>query len=163
MKRILVLYCSVISLILLISSCQSEDVFYEKNHTIPEQVWNKNNVPSFTFEIVDTLAFYDFYFNLRTTSSYNYSNLYAFVDMESPNDLVYRDTVELPLADDLGKWYGKNSGSLVENSVLFFKNVNFDMKGTYRVFITHAMREDDLSEIVDVGLKVVEVEGKRKN
>jgi gliding motility-associated lipoprotein GldH len=156
------LFFSAISLILLLTSCQGDTPFFEENKSIPEQSWDKNNVLSFTFDIKDTLAFYDFYFNLRTTTSYEWANLYAFVDMESPNDMVYRDTVELPLADDMGKWYGKNSGSLVENSVLFFKNVNFDKSGTYRVFITQAMRNDELDQIVDVGLKIVEVEGKRK-
>lgn len=153
---------SFICLVFLTSSCQGDAPFFEENKNIPEQNWDKNNVLSFSFEIKDTLAFYDFYFNLRTTTAYEWANLYAFVDMESPNDMVYRDTVELPLANDMGKWYGKNSGSLVENSVLFFKNVNFDRSGTYRVFITQAMRSDALAEIVDVGLKIVEVEGKRK-
>ncbi len=139
-----------------------ERPYYENTSAIHEKEWHSSDVISYTFKVTDTLAYYDFYLNLRTTTSYEWANLYVFVDMESPNDLVYRDTVELPLADPTGRWYGKNSGSLVENSILFFKNVNFDLTGEYSISFTQAMRQDPLPHISDVGIRIEEVKGKRK-
>lgn len=151
MKWGLILLCA--SLI----SCAEEGLLFEESQSIKDASWNKENKISFDFAIKDTLKHYDFYCNLRTTSSYEWANLYLFVNMESPNDMIYTDTVELPIADKAGKWYGKNSGSIVENSILFFKNVNFDLSGKYTITFTQAMRTDNLNEVTDVGLKIKEV------
>jgi gliding motility-associated lipoprotein GldH len=139
-----------------------ERPFYENSTAIVDQEWSSDDKVTYTFAIEDTLAFYDFYMDLRTTTSYEWANLYLFVDMESPNNMIYRDTVELPLADPTGRWYGKNSGSMVENRVLFFKNVNFDLPGEYSISFTQAMRQDPLPHIADVGLRIEEVKDKRK-
>ena len=52
---------------------------------------------------------------------------------------------------------GKHSGSVVENDLLFITKKRFPQTGTYNLKFVQAMRQDDLNEILDVGLRIKEV------
>jgi len=76
------------------SSCGDANVIFQETKEIPEESWNKDYPVSFDFEIDDTTRLHDFYFNLRTTSSYEWYNLFVFVEIIAPNELFNIDTVE---------------------------------------------------------------------
>ena len=131
-------------------SCNDKDIYFDNNQTLESQVWNASNDISFDFDINDSVQKFDFYLNLRTTTSYEWSNIYVFMKLEGPNNLVAFDTVAIDLADLTGKWYGKVSGSMVENHILFMKNVRFPQQGKHTITLNQGMRDTDLNEIVDV-------------
>ena len=109
----------------------------------------------FEFSIEDTLVSYDLFFELRTTTSYSWSNIFIFTDCVFPNEKLRRDTFEFKLADPYGNWYGNKTGTTVENSCkMYTKKVNFPLKGNYTFTIQQAMRERDLEGVMDVGLKI---------
>ena len=140
-------------LFLVLVSCDSKK-FYEKNYEIPKRVWNYENRLHFDFEIKDTIAVYDFILNLRNTADYPFQNMYLFVNTEFPNGKFSKDTVGFYLADESGKWLGKNGlGDIIENKVLF-KYGRFPVIGTYHVEIEHAMRKELLPDVLDVGLRL---------
>jgi gliding motility-associated lipoprotein GldH len=114
--------------------------------------WNKNEGVSFDFDINDTAQFYDFYFNLRTTNLYEWSNLYMFVEIGSPEEQFNIDTVEFSLANSVGEWTGISSGSIINNKILFISKKRFPSLGTYKLTFSQAMRQDDLTEVMDVGI-----------
>lgn len=121
---------------------------------ISNQSWSSQDTISFTFEIDDTVSYFDFFLNLRTTTSYEYSNCFVFTTLESPTMLAV-DTIPIPLADRAsGRWLGEVSGSMVENHVLFMKNVRFHELGEYRIRFVQGMRDEPLGEISDVGLTI---------
>ena len=98
---------------------------------------------------------YDLFIELRTTTSYSWSNIFIFTDCVFPNEKLRRDTFEFTLADPYGKWYGNKTGTTVENSCKMYTNkVNFPFKGNYTFTIQQAMRERDLEGVMDVGLKI---------
>lgn len=144
-------------LVLVLLSCGGESVYFEKNNTIPNKSWAIADKQEFDFEVKDTTKYYDFFFNLRTTSNYEYSNMYIFYKLYFPNGKSLTDTAQFILADPTGKWLGKTvSGSLIDNSILFSQKRRFPLEGKYTFSVEHGMRNNDLDNISDVGLKIKE-------
>ena len=133
-------------------SCGDADIVYQDSKVIENNIWNKNEGVSFDFDINDTTEFYDFYFNLRTTNLYEWSNLYLFVEIGSPEEQFNIDTVEFSLANSVGEWTGISSGSIINNKILFISKKRFPSLGTYKLTFNQAMRQDHLTEVMDVGI-----------
>ena len=150
------LYIFVISLLL--SSCGDADIVYQNSKVMENNTWNKNEGVSFDFEITDTTEFYKFYLNMRTTNLYEWSNLYMFVEIESPEDRSNIDTVEFVLANSVGEWTGVSSGSIINNNMLFIPKLRFQSLGTYKLTFNQAMRQDNLTEVMDVGIIIKKAE-----
>lgn len=140
-------------LILFFAAC-GKKAYFEENKAIPGAVWKWEEPVSFNVPIEDTVSGFNFVLNLRTTKSYEYSNIYMFVNLKFPDGSMMRDTVEYILADDAGKWFGTVSGGLVDNHILFAVNRIFPMKGTYEFSIEQAMRMSALNEVEDVGIRI---------
>ena len=145
---------SVFLLALIYTSCADGDILMEDTKPISNQSWSSKDTVSFTFDITDTTAYFDFYLNLRTTTSYEYSNCFVFTTLESPT-MIVGDTINIPLADGAsGRWLGEVSGSMVENHVMFMHKVRFHEVGKYGITFVQGMRDEPLAEISDVGLMI---------
>lgn len=142
--------------IALFTGCDSRRVF-EENTTIPEAVWNKNNVIKFDVDIADTLEAHNLFLNIRNANGYQYSNIYLFVTTHSPKGASIRDTVELTLADPSGKWLGDGIGDIWDNQIPYKMNVKFPYKGIYTFELAHAMRNEKLPFIMDAGIRIEKV------
>lgn len=136
----------------LLSSCD-ENRFYEKNLAIKNEVWNAHDKPFFEVEVEDTLQPFNFYINLRNNASYEYSNIYFFLNTYFPNGEQSRDTIECILADPRGYWLGKGT-EIIEHQILFKRRVSFPIKGTYKFEFEQAMRKEDLEDVLDIGLRI---------
>ena len=108
----------------------------------------------FNVPVSDTVNKYNIYITIRNTSSYNFNNLYLFIDINSPMKIVERDTMECILADADGKWLGKGLGDIWDNKILFKRNVKFQKPGVYEFTLNQAMRVDSLLMITDAGLSI---------
>jgi gliding motility-associated lipoprotein GldH len=128
--------------------------FFEENKEITDNSWSWDEPVSFNVNIEDTLNAYNFFINLRITKSYEYSNIYMFVNLAFPDGRSSRDTVPCVLADDYGNWIGKSSGSLIDNKILFAMKRVFPVAGTYTFKIEQGMRNKELTEVTDVGLRI---------
>ena len=142
---------------LIFSSCSDANVYFEDSKTLQNQTWSGQDSVAFEFDIEDTVQRYDFYMNMRITTSYEWANCYVFMELQGP-DLVAFDTVQVPLADVTGRWKGKVSGSMVENNVLFMKNVRFPQVGKHKIVFVQGMRDNDLGEVSDIGLTIKKAE-----
>ena len=142
-------------LIVVLSSCREQNLHFLQLNEISNSLWSTEDSLVFEFSIEDTLVSYDLFFELRTTTSYSWSNIFIFTDCVFPNEKHRRDTFEFKLADPYGNWYGNKTGTTVENSCkMYIKKVNFPLKGNYTFTIQQAMRERDLEGVMDVGLKI---------
>ena len=146
-----------IFLFFMLTACQEEGVFYNKQVAIKDHVWTSSDAVSFDFNIQDTTKKYDLIFSLLTTDAYSWSNIYIFTELKAPDHpSPIKDTVEFYLADKYGNWLGENSGNTITNHFLLYKETQFPSKGDYTFSIQQAMRDFSLEEIMDVGLKVIE-------
>jgi gliding motility-associated lipoprotein GldH len=141
------------NLICLCSSCDPNRI-YEENKDIPEMLWHKDSIMKFEVEISDAQAKYNLYINVRNAGSYQFSNIYMFVDIAFPDGTINRDTVEGILADEKGQWLGNGLGDIWDNQIPFKNAVRFPLAGKYIFKIEQAMRAEQLSDIMDVGLRV---------
>lgn len=152
-------YSSLIVFVLLIlSACDSSRV-YEENVSIPEGEWNQDQAVEFNFNIEDTLSFHNLYLNIRNTGKYPYSNIFLFVNTLLPDGRRGRDTVEVILAEQDGKWKGSGIGDIWDNRTLFKKDFKFPVAGEYKIQLIQAMRINVLPEIVDAGIRIEKSSG----
>ncbi len=150
-------------LILLVSSvsCNSDKI-YNKTYDLKNASWDKSNVLNFSFSLNDTISPYNVLFNVRHSSKYKYQNLYLFVNTTSPEGNALRDTFEVMLADDKGRWYGNGWGDIYEVSMPYKRYVRFPDSGTYTMEVQQAMRTDQLKHVTDFGLQIEKAKNPEK-
>lgn len=142
----------VLTVIMLIS-CDSARV-YEENMKVPDQVWSNSNAMMFSPEITDSTDIYNVFINVRNSGNYSFSNLFLFITTTSPTGQWIKDTLEIPLANNRGKWLGSGVGDIYFNRQIFKENVRFPLPGVYSFEIVQGMRETDLKGIRDIGLRI---------
>lgn len=108
----------------------------------------------FNVPVSDTVNRYNIFITVRNADSYDFNNLYLFIDINSPMKITERDTMECILADADGRWLGNGLGDIWDNKILFKKNIKFQKPGTYQFIINQAMRVDSLHMIMDAGLSI---------
>lgn len=146
--------------LLLLWSCD-RNVVYEQFVSIEDKTWDNSNIIHFNVDIEDTVSLHNIYISVRNTGQYEYSNLYLFVTSVSPNGNLAKDTTEITLADEHGKWLGKGSASIYTLYYPFRRNVKFPVRGIYQFHIEQAMWTRDLKHINDIGLRVEKSDGKK--
>ncbi len=155
MKLIHILF--IISSGLTLYGCDPNVVF-EKNVTLPENRWEQKNAIVLNAEITDTIQTNNIYINVRNAGGYQFSNLFIFFTTQTPSGKAERDTVEITLADETGKWQGNGMGDIWDNRIPFKHNFHFPEKGTYTFTLEQAMRVDPLPQIMDVGIRIERTE-----
>ncbi|MBN2636153.1 MAG: gliding motility lipoprotein GldH [Prolixibacteraceae bacterium] len=134
-------------------ACDNNRIF-EKNRAIPEKGWNKDSVVSFEILITDTLQKHDLYINVRNDIKYKYSNLWLFIEINHPQNYMVTDTFEITLAEPSGKWLGEGFGGIKNQQIIYRKNLKLPVSGEYKINIMQGMREDVLTGITDIGIRL---------
>jgi gliding motility-associated lipoprotein GldH len=143
----------ILSLPLLNHACDPNRI-YEKNIRIPDGIWAHENIIRFEVMVEDTSSSHNLYVNIRNASLYPTSNLYLFITTTAPSGHSVKDTLEVILADNRGKWLGSGLGDIWDLQQGYKENIRFAQKGRYTFSYQHAMRVDRLPYILDVGLRV---------
>ena len=138
---------------LLFAACD-DSVFYSEHERVDEKGWNMNDTKYFNVDVENTNRMFNFYVDLRNTQDYPYSKTFLFIKTTFPDGGIAIDTMECPLADPEGRWYGKESGKYVDNRYFLRKNVMFPQKGRYTFAITQATRDTNLVGVKDVGIVI---------
>ena len=145
---------------LAIISCSRQPVYNEFSQLDPDG-WSSDSSSIFQINMEDTSGVYDLTLHIRHTSAYPYQNLWLFVEQLSPDSQLVRDTISCVLADHAGKWLGTGSGSVYLFSVPLKKQYNFGKQGVYQYTVVHGMRDEILSGIQAVGLKLENQHGEK--
>jgi len=132
------------------------DSMYEKSVDVPNEEWSKNQAIKFEIPVTDTVNGFKIFINVRNSNEYPYSNLFLFLTTYSPKGVSIKDTIEIPLADDKGKWLGSGFGGVWSTDAVLRNNmvIRFPSSGIYKVEVLQAMRDDVLRGIKDIGIKV---------
>ncbi len=138
-------------------SCDGNKIF-EENQGFENNTWLSEDVKTFSFNVTDTISPINLFVNLRTTTDYAYSNIYVFLYSEFPNGTSDKDTLEFLLAQSDGKWLGDNTGTVVEFRGQIAAGGRFSVAGDYTFKLQHAMREESLPEIIDIGFRAEKME-----
>lgn len=153
---------TVLILLITMVSCETNTVYSETKAL--KGYWDKNESMEFDIPKLDSLKQYNAFIHLRNTNDYKYNNLFLIVAMKYPHGKTVTDTLEYRMANPDGSWLGTGIGSIKENKLWYKENFSFTEDSTYRVAITHAMRNNGdvegvsiLEGITDVGFSIEEV------
>lgn len=145
-------------LVLLCLSCTQTTVFHQYE-SIPQGEWSRNNILNFEVEIDSTNLESNIDVELTYNNSYPYSNLYLFVSAtDTAANFLFSDTVNITLADEYGKWLGKGWGASYQQVIEYKNSYRFPSSGNYNISIKHGMRDNPISGIERVGIKIERVE-----
>jgi len=140
-----------------LSSCGQID-FYERNTSIPSFRWKADTKITGSFDITDTLSYYNIYVVLRHTDAYKYNNIWLNVGWKTPGDTLRMQKVELVLGHDATGWEGMGMNDIWEVR----KRLNIQpqrfRKGTFQYSLSHIMRDEPLEQVMSVGLRVEKTE-----
>ena len=140
-------------LIPLFWSCGNE-VLVDHTVEFEKRTWEVQDKFKTQFEVTDTVSNFNFFVTLRNTNDYPYQNVFVFLRTDFPNGKSKLDTINCPLADAKGKWLGKGFSGVYDNRILFMARKRFPLMGSYSISIEHAMRDEELPGILDVGVRI---------
>ena len=143
----------LISYIMLLICCDNGAI-YDRVDSIPSVGWSTNEKYTFEFPINDTNQFYDIMIHIRNQQTYGYSNLWLFIETTAPNNYVKKDTFEIILADQTGRWLGKGIGNVNSMLVPYRTSVSFPFRGIYRITLQQGMYDNPLMNLLDIGIRV---------
>ena len=146
-------YLAALLLSLLFASCGG-DVFYSEYAQVDEHGWLPADSAAFTVQVDDTLQPFNFLIEVRNGVEYPYSNTFLFLGTTFPDGSHAQATLEFPLADPSGQWYGKRTGRYVDTRYYFRRNARFPMPGTYRFALTNGMRDSAITDLRSIGLRI---------
>lgn len=127
---------------------------YEENKLISGDRWFYKNTVPFEVQIKDTHQLYNVYVNVRIGSDYKYSNLFMWVNTTNPEKKTDQRRVEIKLADEGGKWLGSGLGDIYDYQFPVFQKIKFPNSGFYRFELEQNMRDDTLSFVKSVGVRI---------
>jgi len=153
MKKAGIQFLFFIILITLFSACDKNKVF-DQYKVLPEAGWHKDSLQIFELNIANTLQTNNMYINVRNDIKYKFSNLWLFIEIESPDSTAKTDTFEIVLADPSGKWMGTGFGGIKTSQIMYKRSINFPKSGLYKINIRHGMRSNLLKGIRDIGIRV---------
>jgi len=141
----------------LMVSCGDQPL-YEEVVSFDGREWKLDVKPEYTFEVKDASKVYDFTLSLRTSTDYQYSNLWIFMKTITPDGTVAREPFEIVITNDDGSWVGEKSGSVV-TTPLYFRSRKLPKKGKYTFIIEQGITESTVDEVLDLTFRVEESKG----
>ncbi len=136
-------------------SCHPSSL-YEQGVRLPNQGWHRDSALLFTPAIQDTSRVLNFGLTLHHNNRYPYSNLWLFIEVQSPDGIQQVDTLEYFLAEPDGQWMGKGRESDRQIYWLYKANVKMRNPGIYSVKIYQGMRNEWLQGIGEVSFWIEE-------
>ncbi len=161
-RRFLLCAAACLVLVSLLTSCDPNRVF-EKNIDFENYSWDVQQKPAFTFVIEDTTARYDIYFNVRHSSSYGFYNLYVKHSLTGPDGPVGQPVLHQLLLMDpkTGEPKGSGTGDIYDLQLLALPNQRFARPGTYTLTLEQYMRQDQLPNLMAMGMRVAKHEDQK--
>lgn len=127
--------------ILLVSVCHSacRQVLADKI-TIDKMGWDKDRYYQLNFDIHDTINRHHLILHLNHSEDYGFDNLFLIGELEYPNGVTEKDTLEYAMADLTGRFLG--AGWNDKNILLYYREaIKLPQKGHYRLRLNQAMRK----------------------
>lgn len=131
-----------------------KNVYYTVQQDVDETGWDMNDRLEFDVDVEDTLQLFDFYVDVRNSVHFPKANVFFFINTTFPDGSVAYDTLECPLADVEGHWYGRRTGRYVDSRFVFRRHVIFPRTGNYHFEVAHGMRDTSVVGLKSVGLRI---------
>ena len=149
------IYFSLFIIILICLSCNNRETYYQF-HELKGSNWSKLDTIYFD---IDSSAIhlgtnYNLIIELVNNTEYPYQNVWLHIQDDLANSRFTKVEKEYELADVTGKWFGSGFGPLYTLSLNYKKNISFSEKRNYQIKIVQGMRDEPLTGIEKIGLKI---------
>ena len=138
--------------VMFLTSC-GDQAYYNEAYNFDDNTWSDQDTAHFEIDVTDTIHPFNFILTLRTSTQYQYSNIWVYIISEAPDGSRSKVAQRIPLARPDGSWIGRVSGTIVE-SKLKFDSKPFPIKGKYTFDIVNATQQEELDEVLDISLRV---------
>ena len=140
--------------ICLMAAC-NENTVYHSYQSLPDEGWGKSDTLSFLIPVTDSIPpTLRLFAEVRNRTDYPYHNLHLFISQNLQDSTVWRtDTITINLADSTGRWIGNGWGSIYQSAV-FIKSVRPLYPANYTFKIMNGMKDEKLSGINDIGIRI---------
>ena len=143
---------SLVIVLLYMFGCNQNRIYHEVK-SFDNYKWNKSEKLNFEFEIKEADKPYGLWLNLRYIQGFPYKYLHLLLTITEPDGKVKTNELTIQIISDDKKYIGDGAGSYWDLDYPI-PDYKFDQKGKYKITIEHAMKNDILSPINEVGLTV---------
>ena len=135
-------------------ACNKIDIV-EQSTAIPGYEWKYDFKPAFDFTISDTASAYNLFIVLRHTDAYRYNNIWLRIGTQAPGDTMRYQQVDIQLGNDAKGWEGTGMDDIWElRKPITRTPFKFNNTGDYKFSINQVMRENPLTHIMNIGIRV---------
>lgn len=141
---------------LLLLCCDSSRVF-ENYAEFKDKTWKVQEHATFDFLITDTATHYNIYYSVRNSLDYPYARLFVnYTLFDSAGNQLAKKLVSHYLFDQkTGKPEGRSGlGDVYDHQFPLLLTYSFKTPGRYRMELEQFNRQDTLSGILAVGIRV---------
>ena len=156
MKRLVHIISAIAALWVAVVACSSCERDYSRWVELPVDGWAYGDTVALvpidsSLHDNDSLVHRPLRLGLTHSNDYAYSNLWLEVTYIGESHL-YRDTVNVTLADVYGRWLGSGFGANYQHEVMLNPHADIDL--TRPVTVRHIMRVDTLRGLDRIGVSV---------
>ena len=142
-------------MVLLCYSCTQSTISHQY-HSISKEGWKRESVLDYEVLIDSLNKECNIDIELSYNNNYAYRNIYLFVSgVDSTENQIFSDTLNVTLADEYGKWLGNGWGTSYQQRVEYKPSYRFPASGAYKISVKQGMRDNPIVGIERVGVRVV--------
>ena len=140
-------------------SCKDkETIIYEKEILLNNNLWAKNEIIKFNFNINDTSKIYSFLIKIKIDTNYTYNKFIFSTTLKTPDGSYRQSGFETQIDEDYKqKYIDKEEGVMIIEKEIY-NNVKFKEKGEYEIGVMHNLPQD-IFNVRSVEVKVIEGRG----
>ncbi|MDO5571195.1 MAG: gliding motility lipoprotein GldH [Bacteroidales bacterium] len=139
----------------LFAACIDKNTVYNKSLVSYPKGWTHTDSLKWIASINDSASFYEIGIGIRNDYNYKYQNIgLEFTIIDSSDSVLYKDTLDIRLTNDDGKWKEKGWGSLINSSTLIKSKYSFPVSGDYLFVVRQAMKDHNIYGIESINLKI---------
>lgn len=137
-------------------SCKKNEIYYSF-HELKSGKWSQFDTLFFEIDSTSIIIGKPIRFDIELVNNtdYPYRNIWLHVLDDFSDTVFVNNEIQYELCDEYGKWYGSGFGSLYQLSLNYKDDIVFKEKRNYRVGLIHGMRDEPLTGIEKVGIKLV--------
>lgn len=145
----------VVAVLMLValSSCDQNRVYNKFDKNFKENRWQKTDVRTYEFEIVQGATPYNMDLHFAHIFGYQFPSVPLVVTIENPDKSITTKNIQLNILDENGKDKGDCAGDICDLYVTVFEGESLPV-GKYKVAISHQFQGEFLPNILGLGIEV---------
>ena len=140
-------------MLVVLSSCEQNQVYTKFEKNFKENRWQKTDVRTYEFEIVQGATQYNMYLHFAHIYGYQFPTVPLTITILNPDKTITTKKIDLQIIDENGKDKGDCAGDICDLYDTVFENESLPV-GKYKVSVSHQFQGEYLPNILGFGIEV---------